>query len=189
LLFNSWLRNNHCSMQATYYKTHSNLLHVGIHTVIILYILERPSSWSTSRIRPSWPRSRVRLRLLLLLFPKYISCLPRPNQYLAACYNGSCFTLNPSLADCRLNTNVQVNNMTVPHHIHTDTHICITSISLFILLFTLLPLSLAGWLPWTLPVGHRRYVSEGSPAKCKYFIQYPGKQKKDTIFILAALDS
>ncbi len=93
---------------------------------------------------------------MLVLFPKYISCLLWPTQYLAACSNGSCLTLNPSLADCRLNTNVQVNNMTVPHHIHADTHIYITSISLFILFFTFPPLSLAGWLPRTLPVGHSK---------------------------------
>jgi hypothetical protein len=44
-------------------------------------------------------------------------------------------------------------------HIHTDTYIYITSILLFILFFTLLPLLLAGRLPLTLPVGHRSNVA------------------------------
>jgi hypothetical protein len=69
------------------------------HTVIILYILERPSSWSTSRIRPSWPRSRLELSLPLVLFLKYIPCLLWPTQHLAVCSNGLSFTLNPFIAD------------------------------------------------------------------------------------------
>jgi hypothetical protein len=52
---------------------------VGSHTFIIL---EQPSSWSTSRIRPSWPRSRVRLRLLLVGFPKYILVYSGPTSIL-----------------------------------------------------------------------------------------------------------
>jgi hypothetical protein len=138
-------------------ETHGNFLHEGNHTIFILYILERPSSWRILQIhvRPSWPRSSVRLSLLLVLFPKYISCLLWPTQYLAVCSNGSCFTLNPFLADCRLNTNVQVNNMTVSHHIYMDAHIYITSILLFILFFILLPLfPLAGRLARNLPVWH-----------------------------------
>jgi hypothetical protein len=90
-------------------------------------------------IHPSWPRSSVRLSLLLVLFPKYISCLLWPTQYLAVCSNGSCFTLNPFLTNWRLNTSVQVNNMAALHHIHRNTHIYITSVLLFILFFTLLP--------------------------------------------------
>jgi hypothetical protein len=122
--------------------------------IIILYILERTSSWSTSRICPLWPRSRVRLRLLLVLSPKYISCLLWPTQYRAVCSNSSYFALKPCLADWQLNTSVQVNNTTALHHIYSDTHIYITLISLFILFFTLLPPSLAGRLPQSLPVWH-----------------------------------
>ncbi len=51
--------------------THSNFLHVDIHTIIVLYILEWLTSGSTLRICLSWPRSRVKLCLLLALFPKY----------------------------------------------------------------------------------------------------------------------
>ncbi len=46
--------------------THDNFLLQHTYVTIVLYIFERPSSWSTSRIRPSWPQSRVELRLLLL---------------------------------------------------------------------------------------------------------------------------
>ncbi len=135
----------------------ASFFHTGNHTIIVLYILEQPSSWSTSLIRPSWPRSRVRLCLLLVLFPQVYSCLLWPTQYLAVFSNGSYFTLNPFLADWRLSTSVQVNNTTALHHLHMDTHIYITSILLFILFFTLLLLLLAGWLPLTLPVGHNKY--------------------------------
>ncbi len=124
-----------------------------------LYILERPSSWSTSRICLSWPWSRGRLSLLLVLFPQVYSCLLWPTQYLAVCSHGSYFALNPFLAYWQPNTSVQVNNMSALHHIHTDTHIYITSILLFILFFTPLPLLLAGWLPLTLPVGHNSHLS------------------------------
>jgi hypothetical protein len=130
----------------------ASFFHTGSHTNMALYILERPSFWSTSRIRPSWPRSRGRLCLLLVLFPQVYSCLLWPTQYLAVCCNGSCFALNPFLAYWQPNTSVQVNNTLALHHINTDTHIYITSILLFILFFTLLPLLLAGRLPLTLPV-------------------------------------
>ncbi len=82
------------------------------------------------------------------------SCLLWPTQYLAVSSKGSYFALNPFLADLRLNTREQVNNTTTLHDIYTDTLIYITSIFLFILFFTLLPLLLAGRLPQTLPVRH-----------------------------------
>jgi hypothetical protein len=170
-IFNLWKINinQHCNSTRGYeiiivaYRQHiTETLHMGNQTIIILYVHQRPSSWCTSRICPSWPQSRVRLSLLLVLFPKYVSCLLWPTQYLAVCSNGSCFTLNPFLADCRLNTNVQVNNMTVPHHIYTNTHIYITSILLLILFFILLPLPVTGRLPQTLPVWHTSYLSSGN---------------------------
>jgi hypothetical protein len=77
-----------------------------------LYTLERPSSWGTLRIRLSWPRSRGRLSLLLVLFPQVYSCLLWPTQYLAVLFNGSYFALNPFLAYWRLNTSGQ----TYLHH-------------------------------------------------------------------------
>jgi hypothetical protein len=78
--------------------THDNFFLRYNYAIITSYILERPSSWSTSRICPSWPQSRVRLSLLLALFHKYPSCLFWPTQYLAICSNDSCFTLKLSLA-------------------------------------------------------------------------------------------
>ncbi len=119
-----------------------------------LYVLERPFSCGTSRICLSWPRSRSRLSLLLVFFPQVYSCLLWPTKYVAVCSSGSYFALNPFLAYWQPNTSVQVNNTTTLHHIHTDTHICIKSILLFILFFTLLPLLLACHLPLTPPVGH-----------------------------------
>jgi hypothetical protein len=112
----------------------ASFFQMGNHTNIALYILERPSSWSTSRIRPSWPRSRVRMCLLLVLFPQVYPCLLWPTQYLTICSNGSNFALNPFLIYWRPNTSVQVNNTSALHHMRTDTHIYITSVLLFILL-------------------------------------------------------
>ncbi len=134
-------------------KFMASLFHTGNQTIIVLYVLEWLSSLTTSRICPSWPRSRVRLCLLLVLFPQVYSCLLWPTPYLAVCPNGSYFALNPFLADWRLNIGVQLNNTSVLHYIYTDTQTYITSILLFILFFTLLPLLLAGRLPLTLPLG------------------------------------
>ncbi len=96
-----------------------------------------------------------------------IPCLLWPTQYLTICSNASYFALNPFLAYWQPNTSVQVNNMSVLHRIHMDTHIYITSILLFILVFTLLPLLLAGQLPLTLPIRHINGIDEiikiGSP--------------------------
>ncbi len=101
----------------------AGFFHTGNHKNMTPYILERPS-WSNSRIRLSWPWSRGGLSLLLDLFPQVYSCLLWATQYLAICSkkNGSYFALNPFLAYWRLNTSVQVNNMSVLHHIHTGTH-------------------------------------------------------------------
>ncbi len=93
-----------------------------------LYILERLSSWSTSRIHLSWPRSKGRLSLLLVLFSKVYSSLLSPTQYLAICSNGSYFTLNPFFAYWLPNTSVQVNNTSYTHrhtylrHININIH-------------------------------------------------------------------
>jgi hypothetical protein len=134
--------------------------HTGNHTIIVLYILERPSSWSNSWIRPSWPRSSVRLCLLLVLFPQVYSCLLWPTQYLAVCFNGSYFALNPFLADWRLNTIVQINNMTALHHIYTDTHIHITSIWLFISSSHFFHSFWQAGGPWPFPSGTFTYISQ-----------------------------
>ncbi len=63
-----------------------------------LYILQQLSSWNTSRIRPSWPRSSLRLSLTLALLLKCIPCFPWYTQHLAVCSIGSGFTLNPFIA-------------------------------------------------------------------------------------------
>ncbi len=100
------------------------------------YILEQPSSWSTLRIHPSWPQSRLRLGLLLVSLSKCISCLSRPIQYLAVCPNGSDFNLTPSLLSERLLTDVQVNNITTLHDTHGHTYIHHISITILLLFYT-----------------------------------------------------
>ncbi len=87
-------------------------------------------------------------------FLKYFLAYSGPPNILPFASTAHISHPNPFLAYWRLTTSVYVNNKSALHHIHTDTHITITSILLFILFFTLLPLLLAGWLPPTLPVGH-----------------------------------
>jgi hypothetical protein len=101
-----------------------------------LYILEQLSSWSTSRIRPSWSRSRLRLSRPLALLLKCIPCLPWPTQHLAVCSNRSGFTLNPFIAIWALLTNVQVNNTAALHDTHGHTYIHHIGITILLLFYT-----------------------------------------------------
>jgi hypothetical protein len=110
--------------------------HTDNYIAMSLYILEQLSSWSTSRIRPSCPRSRVRPDLLLDLFLQVYSCLLWPTQYLIVWSNGSHFALDPLLACWWPNTCTQVNNTLVLHHIHMGMHIYITSTLFILLLYT-----------------------------------------------------
>jgi hypothetical protein len=128
--------------------THDNLFLQKKYTTIVLYILERPSSWSTSQIRSSWPQSRVELRLLLLcLVSILLVCLGPPSILLFT--PTTQISCSPFLTG---RTAVQVNNTATPHLMYTYTHIYIIFILLFIFFFTLLPHSLAGRLAQTLPV-------------------------------------
>ncbi len=124
------------------------------YAIITLYIHERPSSWSTLRIRPSWPQSRVRLNLLLALF---LVCFGPPSIMLFTPWTCGSHS-NPPLPAGQLNTSVQVNNMATLHHIYTVTHIYITFILLFISFFILLLLLWAGRLAQTLLVCHSTIV-------------------------------
>ncbi len=74
------------------------------------YILEQPSSWSTSWICPSWPRSKLKLSLLLVSLSKCIFC---------------CHASPSILLSGWLLTDVQV---------HTHEHTCIHHIGITILL-------------------------------------------------------
>ncbi len=90
--------------------------------------LERPSSWSASRICPPRPQSRFELRLLFLSFMSILLvCFGPPSILLFTPM--AHVSRSPFLFSRQLNTNVQVNNMAVLHHIYTGTHthICITS--------------------------------------------------------------
>ncbi len=118
------------------------------HMIMTCNILEQPSSWSTSRLRPSWPRSRLRLSLLLVSLSECIFCCHVPPSISLCIPTDRVSHLMLSLLSGWLLTNVQVNNITTLH----DTHIYITSALLFFFLFTLIPLFLAGLLVQTLPV-------------------------------------
>jgi hypothetical protein len=131
---------------------HDNLFLQHKYVVIILYIHEPPSSWSTLQIHPSWPQSRVELRLLLLcLMSVLLVCLGPPSILLFA-PTAQVSHSTPSLLTRRLITSVHVNNTAMPHLTYTYTQIYITFMLLFIFFFTLLPSSWAGWLAQTLPV-------------------------------------
>ncbi len=83
-----------------------------------MYILEQPSSWSTSRIRPSWPRSRLRLILLLASLSEHASCCHVQPSILLFISVGQVSHLTPSLLSGWLLTNVQENNITTLHDTH-----------------------------------------------------------------------
>ncbi len=137
---------------------YNNLRQLHNYTIKALFILEWPSAWSTSQIRPAWPRFRDELNLLLASFHKCLSCLFWRNQYLAVCFTDSHFTLNPPFPARRLTTSIQANNTAMPHRMYTDTHLYITFILLSILFFTLLPFSWASRLAQTLPVWHTYFL-------------------------------
>jgi hypothetical protein len=60
--------------------TQDNFFLQHSYVIMALYILERPSSWSTSQICPSWPKPGVELRLLLLCFVSILLvCLGPPS--------------------------------------------------------------------------------------------------------------
>ncbi len=117
-----------------------------------LYILEQPSSWSTSRIRPSWPRSRLRLSLLLAFHSKGISCCHASLSILVFLDRVS--HLVPSLLSRWLLTNVQVNNTTTLYDTHEHTyihHIGITILLSSFLLFFLHFFHLSWQAGWSWP--------------------------------------
>jgi hypothetical protein len=120
------LQNNHGSTQITH-KVQASSSHTDNFIATSLYILEQLSSWSTSQVRPSCPRSRARLNLSLDLFPQVYFCVLWPTQYLAVCSNGSHFTLDPFLACLWPNTCIKENYTLALHQIHMDTNIYITS--------------------------------------------------------------
>ncbi len=127
--------NNHNQAWVIYRRQLMTIFLRNNYIIIALYILERLSSWRTSRRHPSWPRPRVRLNLLLALFHKYLTCLSWPTQYLAVCSNDSYFTPTPSLATTS-NTSAQVNNMAMPHDIYTLAHSYIIYITIRFFLHT-----------------------------------------------------
>jgi hypothetical protein len=105
-----------------------------------MYILEQPSSWGTSGIGPSWPRSGYILNPYILL--------PRTTRYPAVCDSGSRFTPTSSAIwvashSC---TSKHHNNVTrhrahmYIHHISITIHI----LSSFLLPTPLLPF----WADW-----------------------------------------
>jgi hypothetical protein len=96
-------------------------------------MLEQPSSGSTSRIRPSWPRCRSRLSLLLVSLSEHTSCYHAQPSILLFISVGWVSHLMPSLLSGWLLTNVQVNNIIMLHNTHGHTYI--QHIGITILLF------------------------------------------------------
>ncbi len=84
----------------------------------LLYILEQPFSWSTSRIGPSCPRSRLRLSTFLASPFEHASCCHVQPGILLFISVGRVSHLTPS---CYLGgfslMYVQVNNITTLHNI------------------------------------------------------------------------
>jgi hypothetical protein len=123
-----------------------------------LYILEQPSSCSTSQIRPSWPRCRLRLSLCLVFLFEHASCYHAQPSILLFISMGRVSHLTLSLLSGWLLNNVQVNNIMTLHdthgHIYTSHRHYYSS-----LLPTLLPLSLAGRLIQTLLVWWQQTTS------------------------------
>ncbi len=100
-----------------------------------LYILEQQSSCSTLRIRPSWPRCRLRLSLLLGSLSEHASCYHAQLSILLFISMGRVSHLTPSLLSGWLFTSVQVNNIIMLHDTHGHTYI--HHIGITILLFFL----------------------------------------------------
>jgi hypothetical protein len=97
-----------------------------------LYILEQPSSCSTSRMHPSWPRCRLGLRLLLVSLSEHASCYHAQPSILLFISMGRVSHLTPSLLSGWLLT--EVNNITTLHDTHGHTykhHIGITILLFF----------------------------------------------------------
>ncbi len=100
--------------------THDNFFLGHNYATITLYILEWPSSWSTLRICPSWPQSRVRLRLLLLSSISILVCFGPSLLFTPSAHISRS---NPPLPAGQLNTNVQEYNMATLHHMYIHSHI------------------------------------------------------------------
>ncbi len=110
----------------------------------LLYILEQRSSWSTSRIRPSWPRSGLKLSPILTSPYEHASCCHALLGILLFIAMVQVSHLAPLLSGWLL-TNIQVNITTTPHNTWY-TCLYITLALLFILLSTHLPFFLTGCL-------------------------------------------
>ncbi len=150
--------------------THDNFFLWHNYAIITLYILDWPSSWSILRICPSWPQSRVRLRLLLLSsISILLVCFGLPS-ILIFTPTSHVSRSNPPLPGGQLYTNEQVNNIATLHHIYTVTYIYITFILLFIPFFILLPICWAGRLVQTLLVCHSyEHYYYLKLLKCNYY--------------------
>jgi hypothetical protein len=101
-----------------------------------MYILEQPSSWSTSRLRPSWPCSRLRLSFLLASLSEYAYCCHVQPSILLFISMGRVSHLMPSLLSGWLLTNVQVNNITTLHDTHGHIYIHHIGITILLPLYT-----------------------------------------------------
>ncbi len=97
---------------------HPNFLFNYICHYILLYILERLLSWSTSRIHPSWSRPRVRLSLLPLSSTCIFFVCLGPPRILLFVPPSHVSHVHPPLTTRRLNTDKQVKSMDMLYLIH-----------------------------------------------------------------------
>jgi hypothetical protein len=112
--------------------THDNFFLQHSYVIIALYILEQPSSLSTSRIRPSWPQSRVELRLLLLCFCEHSSCLSWPTHQRLKFHVQPFLTSRTALHQCTSKQHgyatSYVHRHAYLHHIHITIHHLVESL-------------------------------------------------------------
>ncbi len=112
------------------------------YAIIALYILERPFSWSTFRIHPSWPQSRVELKLLLLCFMSILLvCLGPPSILLFTLTTQVSRSTLPTSRPAKHQCSSKQHSYVISYSMYTDIHIHITFILLLVLFFTLLPFS------------------------------------------------
>ncbi len=137
----------------------------------LLNILEQPSSWSTSRIHPSWPCSRLKLSPTLASPYDHASCCHDQPSILLFIAKGQVSHLVPSAIW------VASHQCTSKHHNNATRHMCThayTSHQHYYSSFlsTHLPYFLAGWMTPTRHVGYTRSIKT-TLRRLKYCVPIP----------------
>ncbi len=154
--------------------------------IIILYILEQPSSWSNSRIPLSWLQSRIELRLLLLcLMSILLVCLGPPSSLMfVPMTQVSRSIFSASRTAQHRHTSKQHGHATSYVHIHTYLHHIHVNFS-FSSLHFFHPLGQAGWLrlfPLNILSAEEQFLS--IQCHCHLALQHTGSHRI-IIFIIS----